>query len=218
MKRANFTVEQRYEYEEKRYLGYCLRIWDCPKPTIASVRGAAIAGLVLGIVFCAYIENIRQFGVPAVVAINAFPTDTEAEYEAIKEVALAAGAREAVGKMADSLKPEPDDQGRMFIPNSPKVLFGSKLADPGTRLKINFTAPTQPGDYTYVCTFPGHWMRMFGTLVGAFIIAVIRNGMNLTGVEAYHQKVVLGLVILGAVLIDLLKKRDWRTLLRFMRR
>ena len=44
MKRANFTVEQRYEYEEKRYLGYCLRIWDCPKPTIASVRGAAIAG------------------------------------------------------------------------------------------------------------------------------------------------------------------------------
>lgn len=43
-KRAGFTVEQRYEYEELRYLEYCLRIWDCPKPTIASVRGAAIAG------------------------------------------------------------------------------------------------------------------------------------------------------------------------------
>ena len=43
-KRAHFTVEQRYAYEEQRYLGYCLRIWDCPKPTIASVRGAAIAG------------------------------------------------------------------------------------------------------------------------------------------------------------------------------
>jgi formate--tetrahydrofolate ligase len=42
------------------------------------------------------IENIRAFGVPAVVAINAFPTDTEAEYAAIVEVAMAAGAREAV--------------------------------------------------------------------------------------------------------------------------
>jgi formate--tetrahydrofolate ligase len=42
------------------------------------------------------IENVRMFGVPAVVAINSFPTDTDAEVEAIREVALAAGAREAV--------------------------------------------------------------------------------------------------------------------------
>jgi ribose transport system permease protein len=54
--------------------------------------------------------------------------------------------------------------------------------------------------------------RVFGTLIGAFIIAVIQNGMNLTGVESYRQKVVLGLVILGAVLLDLLKKKDWRRL------
>ena len=38
------------------------------------------------------IENVRLFGVPVVVAINSFPTDTPAEVEAIKEVALAAGA------------------------------------------------------------------------------------------------------------------------------
>src|SRR4051812_19321250 len=42
------------------------------------------------------IENVRTFGVPAVVAINTFPTDTEAEVEAIREVSLAAGARDAV--------------------------------------------------------------------------------------------------------------------------
>ena len=51
--------------------------------------------------------------------------------------------------------------------------------------------------------------RIMGTLVGAFIIAVIQNGMNLTGVESYTQKVVLGFVILLAVLLDMLKKRDW---------
>ncbi|HEX5824991.1 MAG TPA: formate--tetrahydrofolate ligase, partial [Candidatus Limnocylindrales bacterium] len=42
------------------------------------------------------IENVTIFGVPAVVAINSFPTDTPAEVEAIREVALAAGARDAV--------------------------------------------------------------------------------------------------------------------------
>jgi ribose transport system permease protein len=47
--------------------------------------------------------------------------------------------------------------------------------------------------------------KMPGTLIGAFTIAVIQNGMNLTNVESYTQKVVLGLVILGAVLLDKLR-------------
>lgn len=48
--------------------------------------------------------------------------------------------------------------------------------------------------------------KILGTLVGAFIIAVIRNGMNLMNIEPYTQKVVLGLVILGAVLADRLRR------------
>jgi ribose transport system permease protein len=51
--------------------------------------------------------------------------------------------------------------------------------------------------------------RILGTLIGAFLIAVIWNGMNLTKVESYTQKVVLGLVILAAVLVDTLKNRSW---------
>lgn len=42
--RQDFTVEQRWEYEQRRYFDYALRIWDCPKPTIARVQGACIAG------------------------------------------------------------------------------------------------------------------------------------------------------------------------------
>ncbi len=41
--RAEFTVEERWAYEEKRYFGYCMRIWDFPKPTIAQVQGACVA-------------------------------------------------------------------------------------------------------------------------------------------------------------------------------
>lgn len=47
--------------------------------------------------------------------------------------------------------------------------------------------------------------KILNTLIGALIIAVIQNGMNLTGVESYTQQVVLGLVILGAVLLDKFK-------------
>lgn len=43
-----------------------------------------------------HIENVRKSGVPVVVAINTFPTDTEAEHQAIVDAALAAGAFDAV--------------------------------------------------------------------------------------------------------------------------
>lgn len=42
--RANFTVEERWAYEELRYYDYSLKIWDFPKPTIAQVQGACVAG------------------------------------------------------------------------------------------------------------------------------------------------------------------------------
>ncbi len=43
---------------------------------------------------------------------------------------------------------------------------------------------------------------IFGTLVGALIIGVLNNGMNLIGVSSFFQQVVKGVVILLAVLID----------------
>jgi ribose transport system permease protein len=49
--------------------------------------------------------------------------------------------------------------------------------------------------------------RMFGTLLGALLIAVVQNGMNLMGIPSDPQKVVLGLVILAAAVIDRLKQR-----------
>ena len=43
-----------------------------------------------------HVENTKKFGVPVVVAVNVFPTDTEAEHEVIREAALAAGADDCV--------------------------------------------------------------------------------------------------------------------------
>lgn len=47
---------------------------------------------------------------------------------------------------------------------------------------------------------------IFGTLIGALIIGVLNNGMNLIGVSSFWQQVVKGIVILLAVLLD--RKKD----------
>jgi putative heme-binding domain-containing protein len=88
-------------------------------------------------------------------------------------VVIAPGTLEEVGNVAEKMPPAPDTQGRLYVPDSPKVLHATKLVDAGQQTKLAFTAPEEPGDYHYVCTFPGHWRRMVGTL------AVVRD------VEAY---------------------------------
>lgn len=47
----------------------------------------------------------------------------------------------------------------------------------------------------------------FGTLIGAFILAVLRNGLNLLSVSAFWQQVVIGVVIILAVLLDTLRRK-----------
>ncbi|MEY8457742.1 ribose ABC transporter permease [Lactococcus ileimucosae] len=47
--------------------------------------------------------------------------------------------------------------------------------------------------------------RLIGTLIGALIIGVLNNGLNIIGVSAFWQQVVKGVVILIAVMLDRLK-------------
>jgi ribose/xylose/arabinose/galactoside ABC-type transport system permease subunit len=41
-----------------------------------------------------------------------------------------------------------------------------------------------------------------GTLIGTLLIGVLRNGLNLLNVGSYIQQILVGLVIVGAVLLD----------------
>jgi len=49
--------------------------------------------------------------------------------------------------------------------------------------------------------------RISGTLIGALVLAVIRNGLNLLNVSAFWQQVIIGLVIAVAVGIDVLRRK-----------
>jgi putative membrane-bound dehydrogenase-like protein len=51
-----------------------------------------------------------------------------------------------------------------FVPQSKEILWASKLIDHKQEEIIEFNAPTQPGDYQYVCTFPGHHFVMRGLM------------------------------------------------------
>jgi azurin len=48
------------------------------------------------------------------------------------------------------------------IPNDPAIIAHTKLLGPGESDTIQFTVPK--GDYTYICSFPGHYLTMTGTL------------------------------------------------------
>ena len=74
------------------------------------------------------------------------------------------GALQEVGLAAEAMAARPDAFDLMFIPDSPRVLYASKMLQPQQTDKIQFTAPEVLGDYPYVCTFPGHWRTMFGTM------------------------------------------------------
>jgi azurin len=87
---------------------------------------------------------------------NAAPKDSGLKHD---WVLVAPGAAEEVGAAAASVSAE-----KGYIPDSPKVLQHTKLIGPGEQDTISFTAPKEPGDYPYICTFPGHYATMKGVM------------------------------------------------------
>ncbi|MGB1931081.1 MAG: PA14 domain-containing protein, partial [Mariniblastus sp.] len=74
------------------------------------------------------------------------------------------GALAEIGELAESTGRDADAMARHYIPKSKKVLVGSKLLQPGEEEAISFIVPNEPGVYPFVCTYPGHWRRMYGAL------------------------------------------------------
>ena len=74
------------------------------------------------------------------------------------------GALETVGLAADKMVALPDAFAKNFVPSTPEVLFSIRLLNPGETVQARFTAPTQPGNYPFICTFPAHWRTMNGII------------------------------------------------------
>ena len=49
---------------------------------------------------------------------------------------------------------------------------------------------------------------MTGTLIGVLLIGVINNGLDLLNVTSYYQQIVMGIIIIGAVVLDSLNQKS----------
>ena len=76
----------------------------------------------------------------------------------------AAGSLDALGAAADTLSQSPSGLAQQYVPDIPQVLFSTKLVEPGQTVTFQFRAPSDPGRYPYLCTFPAHWRVMNGIL------------------------------------------------------
>jgi len=70
-----------------------------------------------------------------------------------------------VGEAADAMLRDPKASEKHYVPEMPEVLFATEMLGPNDVYTLKFTAPTQPGYYPFVCTFPGHWRMMNGVMV-----------------------------------------------------
>jgi azurin len=75
------------------------------------------------------------------------------------------GALEEVGMAGNEMAKDPGGLAKGFIPDSPNILHASKLLEPNTGEIMRFTAPEKPGNYPFLCTFPGHWVVMKGVMI-----------------------------------------------------
>jgi len=73
----------------------------------------------------------------------------------------------------------------------------------GTMYELDAIAATVIGGTSLL----GGEGTLAGALIGALIMGVLRNGLNLLNVSSFFQQVVIGAVIIGAVLIDMSLKR-----------
>ncbi len=74
------------------------------------------------------------------------------------------GATERIGLGSMKLAADPKGMRQHYVVQDDAVLAMSPILQPGNRYVVYFNAPNAPGEYPYVCTFPGHWQVMQGVL------------------------------------------------------
>ena len=72
------------------------------------------------------------------------------------------GSRQKVVAAALTIGPKAIEQN--FVPDIPEVIASTPQVAPGRKYTLYMKVPSKSGDYTFVCTYPGHGQVMFGTL------------------------------------------------------
>ena len=77
----------------------------------------------------------------------------------------APGSLALLGTKGGEMPMPTDPAVKPFVPDVPDVLQATGLVTQGKTERLGFVAPATPGEYVFVCTFPGHWVRMYGVML-----------------------------------------------------
>ena len=80
-------------------------------------------------------------------------------------VIVSPGSGQQIGLLADRMAQDPDAMQKGFVPDSDKVIWSTPLVNAGENFEQELIAPAEPGNYPFICTFPGHWRVMKGIMV-----------------------------------------------------
>ena len=70
-----------------------------------------------------------------------------------------------IGEKANLMAADPKAARKHYIPNDKRILHATKMLKVGQSETLRFKAPSSPGTYPFLCTFPGHWTIMKGEMI-----------------------------------------------------
>ena len=80
----------------------------------------------------------------------------------------------------------------------------ASMPEAGSGYELDVIAATVIGG----TSLSGGKASLVGTVLGALVMAVVRNGLNLLSVNVFWHQVVIGVIILSAVSLDTISKRE----------
>ena len=169
--RPHWKDNQSYNIEELLKKNKPASEFQEPAPTARQVKFDQQKNLKELKVFCVHERmkfSVEQIGVTVGQPLKIVFANGDATSHNM--VFVKPGALEEVGMAANDMAKDPKNANSDFIPEEkrPLILHASPLLGSTRKSKVHvfrFNAPSEPGIYPYVCTFPGHWVMMKGELI-----------------------------------------------------
>jgi|GEM_PF-987576 len=103
-----------------------------------------------------------EFSVPAGSAVELTLFNPDNMYHNL--VIVEPDAADAVGTASDLMSAQADGLKKNYVPALDGILHSTPQLGLRRRHTLRFYAPEEPGSYPYLCTYPGHWRVMRGTM------------------------------------------------------
>ena len=88
------------------------------------------------------------------------------------------------------------------------MIYTSKTGAAQSNIGIGYETDAIAAAVLGGTSFAGGIATIPGCVLGIFIIGLIYNGMNMIGVSSYYQSIVKGLIIIGAVMLDMVMNKN----------